>query len=74
MTRIEDQGLGQRNSLSLPPQRQTDGQTGEARYKEDSERWICDKLKGERKQTEQLIPPPPFPTLSSPSSISPPNT
>lgn len=50
---MEAQGLGQWDPFSLPSP-ETDRQTGEAGHREDSERWIWNKLKGERKQTEQL--------------------
>lgn len=62
----EAQGPGRGILFPLPPQRQTDGQTGEAGHREDSERWIWDKLKRERKQTEQLKLSPWGPPMTSP--------
>lgn len=54
---MEAQNLGQTDSLSLPPQRQTDGQTAEAGHREDREMdW--DKLKRKQADKTGLLPPP----------------
>lgn len=64
---MEAQNLGQKDSLSLPSQRQTDGQTVKAGHREDREMdW--DKLKRKQADKTGRLPAP----LSVPSS--PPNT
>lgn len=67
---MEAQGLRYGTLFPIPSQRQTDGRTGEAGHREDRERWVGEKLKGKRKQTEQLKSSswaPPLPFFSLPS-------
>lgn len=52
-----------------PSPRQTDRQTGEAGHREDSERWIGDKLKESRQNSSSFPhwdPPHPLPSFSLP--------
>lgn len=64
---MEALGLGHGTPFPLPPQRQTDRQTGEAGHRKDSERWIRDKLKGSRQNSSSLPPSPVRPSAPLPS-------
>lgn len=55
---------------SLPRDRQTDRQTGEAGHREDSERWTGDKLKESRENSSSFLAgtlPSPLPFFRLPS-------
>ena len=65
---MQVQGLGLGTPFSLPIPK-TDRQTGEAGHREDSERWIGDKLKESRQNSSSFPhwdPPHPLPSFSLP--------